>query len=39
MMVRVPEKMSRRGRELMEEFAKAEGQNPSPGLIPLSQLG
>ena len=39
LVLRVPEKLSRRGRELLEEFAKEEGQNDSPGAIPLSQLG
>jgi len=39
LMVRVPEKMSRKGRELLEEFARQEGDNDSPGAIPLSQLG
>jgi molecular chaperone DnaJ len=39
LLVRVPEKLSRRGRELLEELARAEGQNDSPGPIPLSQLG
>jgi molecular chaperone DnaJ len=38
-MVRVPERLSRRGKELLEELARIEGQNDSPGLIPLSQLG
>jgi molecular chaperone DnaJ len=37
--VRIPEKLSRRGRELLEEFARTESQNDSPGPIPLSQLG
>jgi molecular chaperone DnaJ len=37
-MVYIPEKLSRRGKELMEELAKTEGQNDSPGPIPLSQL-
>ena len=37
--VRIPEKLSRRGRELLEELARTEGQNDSPGPIPLSQLG
>jgi molecular chaperone DnaJ len=37
--VRIPEKLSRRGRELLEELARAEGQNDSPSPIPLSQLG
>ena len=39
LMVRVPEKMSREGRKLMEEFARVEGENGSPGAIPLAQLG
>jgi len=39
LMVRVPEKMSRKGKELLEEFARIEGQNSNPGPIPLSQLG
>jgi len=39
LMVRVPEKLSRKGRDLLEEFARTEGQNDSPGAIPLSQLG
>jgi len=38
-MVRIPEKLSRRGKELLEEFARAEGENDNPGAIPLSQLG
>jgi molecular chaperone DnaJ len=38
LMVRVPEKLSRRGKELLEEFARSEGQNDSPRPIPLSQL-
>jgi molecular chaperone DnaJ len=39
LMVQIPEKLSRRGKELLEELAKAEGQNDSPKPIPLSQLG
>jgi molecular chaperone DnaJ len=39
LMVRIPEKLSRRGKELLEELAKTEGQSDSPGAIPLSQLG
>jgi len=39
LMVRIPEKLSRRGKELLEELAKTEGQNDKPGPIPLSQLG
>jgi len=38
LMVQIPEKLSRRGRELLEEYAKVEGQNDSPAPIPLSQL-
>jgi molecular chaperone DnaJ len=39
LIVRIPEKLSRRGRELLEELARTEGQNDSPGPIPLAQLG
>jgi molecular chaperone DnaJ len=38
LIVRIPEKLSRRGRELLEELAKAEGQNDSPQPILLSSL-
>jgi molecular chaperone DnaJ len=38
LMVQVPEKLSRRGRELMEELSKVEGENDSPKPIPLSEL-
>jgi molecular chaperone DnaJ len=38
-MVQIPEKLSRRGKELLEELAKVEGQEDNPKLIPLSQLG
>jgi molecular chaperone DnaJ len=38
-MVRIPEKLSRRGKDLLEELARTEGQTDSPGPIPLSQLG
>jgi molecular chaperone DnaJ len=38
LIVKVPEKLSKRGRELMEELAKAEGENDSPKPIPLSEL-
>jgi molecular chaperone DnaJ len=37
-MVQVPDKLSKRGRELMEELSKAEGENDSPRPIPLSEL-
>jgi len=39
LMVQIPEKLSRRGKELLEELAKTEGQNDNPKPIPLSQLG
>jgi molecular chaperone DnaJ len=38
LIVQIPERLSRRGKELLEELAKAEGQNDSPNLIALSQL-
>jgi len=37
-MVKIPEKLSRRGKELLEELAKIEGQDDNPKPIPLSQL-
>ena len=39
LIVTIPEKLSKRGKELLEELAKAEGQNDSPKPIALSQLG
>ena len=39
LMIQIPEKLSKRGKELLEELAKVEGQNDSPKPIPLSQLG
>ena len=39
LMIKIPEKLSRRGKELFEELSKVEGQNDSPKFIPLSQLG
>ncbi|MDR0487071.1 MAG: molecular chaperone DnaJ [Treponema sp.] len=38
LIVQIPEKLSRRGRELFEELAKSEGQDSNPKPIPLSQL-
>ena len=38
MMVQVPAKLSKRGRELMEELSRVEGENKSPKPIPLSEL-
>jgi molecular chaperone DnaJ len=39
LMVQIPAKLSKRGRELMEELAKTEGENDSPRPISLSELG
>ena len=38
LMVKVPERISKRGRELLEEFSKLEGENEHPSLIPLSKI-
>jgi molecular chaperone DnaJ len=38
LMVQIPEKLSRRGKELMEELSRVEGENNSPKPIPLSEL-
>jgi molecular chaperone DnaJ len=38
LMIQIPAKLSRRGRELMEELAKTEGEDPSPRPIPLAEL-
>jgi molecular chaperone DnaJ len=38
LIVKTPEKLSRRGRELMEELAKVEGENNSPKPIARSEL-
>jgi molecular chaperone DnaJ len=37
-MVRTPAKLSKRGRDLMEEFARIEGEEDSPKPIPLTDL-
>ncbi|MDR2177375.1 MAG: molecular chaperone DnaJ [Treponema sp.] len=37
-MVQVPDKLTKRGRELMEELSKVEGENDSPRPISLSEL-
>jgi molecular chaperone DnaJ len=37
-MIQIPAKLSKRGRELMEELSRAEGENDSPKPIPLSEL-
>jgi molecular chaperone DnaJ len=36
--VQIPSKLSRRGRELLEELAKVEGEETAPKPIPLSEL-
>ena len=38
LMVQIPVKLSKRGRELMEELARVEGDNSAPKPIPLSEL-
>jgi molecular chaperone DnaJ len=38
LIVRIPEKLSRRGKELLEELSRTEGENDNPGPVPLSQL-
>jgi molecular chaperone DnaJ len=38
LMVQIPAKLSRRGKELMEELAKVEGENDSPKPIPLDVI-
>ncbi len=36
--IHIPSKLSRRGRELLEELAKVEGENEAPKPIPLAEL-
>jgi molecular chaperone DnaJ len=38
LIVRIPGKLSKRGRELLEEFSKLEGANEKPNPIPLAEL-
>jgi molecular chaperone DnaJ len=38
LMVQIPSKLSRRGKELLEEFSKVEGENNSPKPIALSEI-
>jgi molecular chaperone DnaJ len=38
LIIRIPTKLSRQGRELMEQLAKAEGEEEAPQPIPLSEL-
>jgi molecular chaperone DnaJ len=39
LVVQIPARLSKRGRELMEELSRVEGENDSPKPIPLSELG
>jgi molecular chaperone DnaJ len=38
LIVQIPSRLSKRGRELMEELSRVEGENDSPKPIPLSEL-
>jgi molecular chaperone DnaJ len=38
LMIQIPAKLSKRGRELLEELAKVEGENQAPQPIPLSEM-
>jgi molecular chaperone DnaJ len=38
LMIKVPEKLSKRGKELLEQLSKTEGENESPPLISLYEL-
>ncbi|HCC36320.1 MAG TPA: molecular chaperone DnaJ [Treponema sp.] len=38
LIVKIPEKLSKRGKELLEELCRVEGQNDSPNPIRLSEL-
>ena len=38
LMVQIPVKLSKRGKELMEELSRVEGENSAPKPIPLSEL-
>ncbi|MDR1930856.1 MAG: molecular chaperone DnaJ [Treponema sp.] len=38
LMVQIPAKLSKRGRELLEELARTEGENSAPKPIPLSEM-
>jgi len=38
MIVQIPAKLSKRGKELMEELSRVEGENSAPRPIPLSEL-
>jgi molecular chaperone DnaJ len=39
LIVQIPTKLSKRGKELLEEFSKAEGENDTPKPIALSEMG
>jgi molecular chaperone DnaJ len=39
LMVRIPGRLSKKGRELLEAFSKLEGENQKPNPIPLAELG
>jgi len=38
LMVQIPPRLSKRGKELLEEFSRVEGENSSPKPIPLANL-
>jgi molecular chaperone DnaJ len=38
LLIQIPAKLSKRGRELLEELSKAEGENEAPKPIPLSEI-
>jgi molecular chaperone DnaJ len=38
LMVQIPAKLSRRGKELLEELSRVEGENNSPKPIALSEI-
>jgi molecular chaperone DnaJ len=38
LVVKIPARLSKRGRELMEELSRVEGENATPAPIPLSEL-
>jgi molecular chaperone DnaJ len=37
-MIQIPTKLSRRGRELLEELSRTEGENDAPKPIPLAEM-
>ncbi|MDR1231534.1 MAG: molecular chaperone DnaJ, partial [Spirochaetaceae bacterium] len=37
-LVQTPQKLSRKGRELLEELSRLEGENATPQPVPLSEL-